>query len=118
MDLWNSDEPITSYTDSIEIPRWIDQKITPATIAAILQGGCDSGAYMPAVTYYQALKTMDEYGDTKDGVLDYLESSLGYIPTDIVYKGQSWGGMACRLVSQAVELWAMSIEQELLDLTS
>ena len=115
MDLWNADEPITSYTDSIEIPRWIDQEITPATIAAIIQGGCASGAYMPAVTYYQALKPMDEYGDTKDGVLDYLESSLGYIPTDPV---ESWGGMACKLVSQAVELWAMSIEQELLDLTS
>ena len=115
MDLWNANQPITYYTDSITVPAWIDQEITPATIAAIIQGGCASGAYMPSVTYYQALKTMNEYGDAEDGVLDYLESSLGYIPTDPV---ESWGSMACQLVSQAVELWAMSIEQELLDLTS
>ena len=115
MDLWNSDEPITSYTDSITVPAWIDQEITPATIAAIIQGGCASGAYMPAVTYYQALKTMNEYGDAKDGVLDYLENSVGDVPAVSV---NSWSGMACLYVSQAVELWAMSIEQELLDLTS
>tara|TARA_R110000824_G_C15058604_1_gene662176 strand:+ start:446 stop:814 length:369 start_codon:yes stop_codon:yes gene_type:complete len=122
MDLWNADEPITSYTDTITIPRWIDQEITPTTIAAILkgvrngQGGCASGAYMPAVTYYQALKTMDEYGDAEDGVLDYLENSIGELPKPDAQS--SWGGIACTYLSQAVELWALSIEEELSELTS
>lgn len=51
--LWNNEEPVADL--GIEVPRWIDQDISPNDIAAICQGGCASGAYMPAVTYYQAL---------------------------------------------------------------
>jgi len=51
MNLSDYDDPITSYIETFTIPQWIEQDITPSTVAAILQGGCESGAYMPAVTY-------------------------------------------------------------------
>lgn len=97
----------------IDVPRWIDQDITAATVAAIIQGGCSSGAYMPAVTYHQALATMQEYGDD---VLQYIEDSYGSLSaTGITLEGKSWAGIACDLLSAAVELWASSVEQEVGD---
>ena len=110
MDLWNHDEPITSYDTEWKVPQWIDQEITPSTVAAILQGGCESGSYMPAVTYYQADKTMSEYGDN---VLEYIEESLGEIPQP--KNAISWSGMAVFYLSTAVELWASGIEQMLIE---
>lgn len=104
-DLWNNEEPISKL--DIDVPAWIDQDISPQDIAAINQGGCASGAYMPAVTYHQALATMHEYGDD---VLQYLEDGLGEIPD--VPKDQSWAGIACFYLSAAVELWASSVEDE------
>jgi len=104
--LWECDEPIIDL--GIDVPRWIDQNITPYDVAAILQGGCASGAYMPAVTYYQAIKTMGEHGDD---ILDYIRDIVG----EIMWPGadESWGSMACYFVSTAVELWASSVEDDL-----
>lgn len=108
MDIWNTDTAIRVIDGlDIAIPAWIDDDITPADVAAICQGGCASGAYMPAVTYYQALKTMDRHGDA---VLEYIENVLGELPS---VAGQSWSQMACTYVSAAVDLWASSIESEL-----
>ena len=116
--IWNHDDPISELTMAGRnpgVPRWIDQDITPATVAAILQGGCNSGAYMPAVTYHLALSTMQQHGDSEDGVLQYLEDNLGEIPTPPAgVDALSWGGLACMYVSTAVELWAASVEDELL----
>ena len=95
--------------NSIEIPNWINQDISPSDIAAINQGGCDSGAYMPAVEYYTAKKVMNEYGDE---ILDFLQSVSGDLPEhadDI-----SWDGLACFYLSRAVELWA-AINEDLED---
>ena len=81
-------------------PKWITQDLSPNDIAAINQGGCDSGAYMPAVTYYDAMQTMSEHGDN---VLDYLQDMNGELPvppTDC-----SWSGMAVFYLSRAVELF-------------
>ena len=111
--LWDHENPITDLTDEITIPRWVDQEISPSTVAAILQGGCASGAYMPAVTYHDALETMHKYGDSPDGVLQYLED-FGELPTpDAMGDSISWSGLACLYVSCAVELWAASIEDDL-----
>jgi len=99
-----SESPVTDY--GIEVPEWIDQDISLDDIRNILQGGCDSGAYMPAVTYCQALKTMADHGDD---VLQYIEDAVGDLP-DV--KGESWSGMACKYLSAAVELWCSSIEDE------
>jgi len=69
-EIWNDTEPIADRFEDIDVPEWIDQDISPSTVAAIVQGGCDSGAYMPAVTCSEALETMNEHGDD---VLDYIQ---------------------------------------------
>ena len=106
VDLWNYDEPTTNL--NIDVPAWIDQDITPADVAAIMQGGCASGAYMPAVTYHQALATMDEHGDD---IFEYLEDHYGELPP--MSEPTSWAGLACHYVSTAVECWAFSVESEI-----
>ena len=90
------------YSD-YDQPEWIVNELTPYDLAAINQGGCASGSYMPAVTYYQALKTMSEHGDD---VLEYIDNNLGEIPqppTD-----STWAGLACFYLSMAVELFCQS----------
>ncbi len=109
MDMWNTETSIREIEGlDIEVPAWISQDISPSDVAAILQGGCASGAYMPAVTYHQALETMKEHGDD---VLQYIEDALGELPTPA--KSESWSGLACFYLSCAVELWASSVESEL-----
>ena len=103
----DSTYPITSYGPDIDLPAWItDREITLDDINAICQGGCSSGAYMPAVTYCDALATMSEYGDA---VLDYIDDAMGELPS---VAGQSWHQMACTYLSTAVELWASSVQEE------
>lgn len=105
-DLWNHDEPVTTY--GIDVPAWIADTITPADVAAIMQGGCASGAYMPAVTYYDASQTMAQYGDD---VLQYIEDYSGGLPD--IPCGESWSGIAVFFLSYAVEQWCAVIEEEL-----
>ena len=107
IDIWEIDG-LGVKEFGIEVPRWIDQDISPSTVAAIYQGGCNSGAYMPAVTYYTASNTMNEHGDD---VLDYIEENLGELPE--VPKASSWSGIACFYLSYAVELWASETEAAL-----
>ena len=85
----------------MEQPNWIIEELTPYDLAAINQGGCASGAYMPAVTYSTALETMSEHGND---VLQYIEDAFGELPT--VPQGESWSGIAVFYLSCAVELWA------------
>ena len=83
----------------IDIPAWIDQDISVYDIESIIQGGCASGAYMPAVTYYDARETMNKHGDD---ILQYIEDNLGEMPE--IPKDSSWGGIAVFFLSYAVEL--------------
>jgi hypothetical protein len=106
-DLWNIETPISDCAPDVGVPSWIESDISPSDIAAILQGGCASGAYMPSVTYHKALATMAEHGDD---VLDYIENALGELPKPP--DSASWSGMACHYLSCAVELWASSVEAE------
>lgn len=89
-----------------EVPAWIEQDITGFDVRCIAQGGCASGAYMPAVTYYQAKQTMAQHGDD---IVDFIVERLGTqgLNTD----SDSFGGMCCELVSTAVELWAFEVDQ-------
>ena len=105
-DLWNDDNPITRY--GIHVPARIEQAVTPYDVAAITQGGCASGAYMPAVTYHQAIATMAVDGDD---VLDYITDNMGELPAP--RSDESWSGMAVFYLSVAVELWASAVEGEL-----
>ena len=67
-------------------------------------GGCDSGMYMPAVEPWQALGTMGEHGDE---VLDYLYDAAGDVwPRLCPGDGDSWSGIAVKILSEAVQHWA------------
>jgi len=105
--VWNCETDVTSF--DIDVPAWIDQDISAYDVAAIVQGDCSSGAYMPAVTYHQALETMAKYGDD---VLNYIDDILGEVPQPDP-ASSLWSGMACFYLSLAVELWASSIVEEL-----
>ena len=86
-------------------PEWITQALSPYDIAAVNQGGCASGAYMPAVTYHQALDTMGEHGND---VLQYIQDSYGEVPKPS--DDESWSGIAVFYLSMAVELFCMANE--------
>ena len=74
--------------------------LTLYTMKAVQTGGCDSGAYMPAVTYYYAEQTMADHGDA---VLEYIKERAGELPPPP--EGSSWFDMAVFYLSYAVELW-------------
>lgn len=109
--LWNDEEPVTEL--DVDVPSWIDQEISPNDIAAIVQGGCASGAYMPAVTYHEAIATMAEHGTR---VIEYLDNVIGL---DEVWRSleqleahnnapRTWGSICVYFLSTAVEAWASS----------
>ena len=109
MNLWETETPIKDIPGlDLDVPAWIDQDISPCTVASIVQGGCSSGAYMPAVRYAGAAATMAAHGDD---VLQYIEDQTGELPQP--NKGESWSGLAVFYLSHAVELWAMSAEAAL-----
>lgn len=85
-----------------EIPAWIEQDITVCTVRAICQGGCVSGAYMPAVTYFDAKHTMAEHGEE---IFDFITDHLGDSGLD--NDCTSFGMKCCAWMSCAVELWAL-----------
>ncbi len=112
--LW--EHPDQELPDDIEVPSYVTNPgdgSAPSThdVAAILQGGCASGAWMPAVTYWSALQTMQRDGDA---VLDAL-SSAWVDPKQLIDSEGSWETWACDLVSTAVDLWASSIGDDLAD---
>ena len=108
---------MNTNTYNITVPAWIDDEYFSekalsdssrechegevSTLRSIVQGGCGSGAYMPAVTYYKAKQTMAEHGDE---VLDYIVDAYGELPA--IPDDASWSGIACHYLSVAVELWA------------
>lgn len=112
MDLWNNDTPIAELDTNITIPAWIEQDIRPYDVAAIYQGGCASGAYMPAVTYSNAAGVMAEYGDD---VTQYIEDAYGELPQPPA--DSSWSGIAVFYLSIAVELWASTAHDTLEDIS-
>ena len=85
-------------------PTWIEE-LSPSDIAAINQGGCDSGAYMPAITYSTAVETMAQHGEQ---VLECIYDSLGEVPRPNEDSG--WAQRCCFFLSTAVELWCLSHE--------
>lgn len=103
---WDDEAPLIDY--GIDVPEWIEQDISTNDVDSINKGGCSSGAYMPAVTYYKANATMAEHGDD---VLSYLEESeCGSLPR---IDGESWSGFASKVLSRAVEVWASTVEGDI-----
>lgn len=102
--LKSNDVELSEFITEIENqPQWIkDAGVIDSVyeLQSIQQGGCASGAYMPAVTYYTAKQIMNEFGDD---ILDYIQSELGELPKP--NDNESWDGMAVFYFSYAVELW-------------
>jgi hypothetical protein len=107
-ELYEADRELSDF--GVDVPEWVDPDITTSTIAAICEGGCESGAYMPAVTYWDAARTMSDHGDD---VLSYLDSVGGLMEVDA--SQHSWAGLAVFFLSQAVDLWARSAAEECAD---
>lgn len=107
----DADTRVVEY--GIDLPDWIramDAEITTGDVAAIMEGGCASGAFMPAVTYHTANHTMAEHGDD---VLGFIEDHLGELPA--IPSGESWSGIAVHFLSAAVELWASCVAEDIAD---
>jgi len=90
--------------------------LTGSDIASINQGGCESGAFMPAVTYWVAKEVFVSHGDE---MLNWIESAssaddrtiwAGLTLADLAKGQMSVGGLACRVCSTAVELWCAQFE--------
>ena len=94
--LWNTDRPLSDFDSTPEVPVWIDDYLTPCDVAAVNQGGCASGAYMPAVNW-EARETMNRHGSE---ILDYIG-----LPRTHFDDGQEWSELACSIVSFGVEVW-------------
>lgn len=107
-ELWDDEREIKDVDEIEEPPEWIKPDTTVSQLMAIEQGGCDSGAYMPAVTYYDAAQTMAKHGND---VLQYIQDALGELPRP--KPEESWSGLACFYLSSAVELWALTTLAEL-----
>lgn len=91
----------TNSTTTNNQPKWVTQPITKADLAAINQGGCASGAYMPAVTYRDANQTMADHGEA---VIDYICEQTGDFPCS-PREAQTWGQVCSYYLTYAVEIW-------------
>ena len=100
-----TEETNVTETEKPDFPEWIEE-LSPSDIAAINQGGCDSGAYMPAVTYSTAVETMAKYGDE---IMQYLAWN-DYFEPPTPPSDASWSQRCCFFLSAAVELWCRSHE--------
>ena len=103
--------------EEVEVPGFAidprDGRVPTAhDLAAILEGGCASGAWMPAVTYWSARQIM---ADHECAVLSRIEEA-GFEPYEVISSSDYWSGWACRLVSCAVELWAFEVAEQVADL--
>lgn len=106
--LWNTDQLVTDF--GIDVPAWIEQDISCTDVAAIIQGGCKSGAYMPAVSYGPASDTMSEHGDD---VVEYVD---GYgLEFTLDTGSETFSQFCCKVLSAAVELWVQQIESDLIE---
>lgn len=108
--MWESSDRLEAY--GIDVPRWAgaghSHEPLVYDVAAIVQGGCGSGAWMPAVTYHTAAGIMAEHGDD---VLQFIQDTYGELPKP--RDEESWGGIAVFYLSTAVELWAGQAAGEL-----
>ena len=80
---------------------WIESGIEWSQIEDIAKHGCASGAYMPAVTYHEAVATMAKHGEE---IVDFLvehDCIPAIDPTQV-----TWSGLCVLYLSAAVETWA------------
>ena len=78
---------------------------------AILQGGCENGAYMPAVTYNTAQSIMNQYSDNIEAVFE--EFGYGAHKMTWYITEEPFASFCVKVVSRAVELWVSQFAEEL-----
>ncbi len=100
------DTPLSDL--DITVPPYVEPDIDVGQVEAIVEGGCASGAYMPAVTYSTAIATMAKHGSAVLAAIADMGDDFG----DMFPEPPSWGALCCRLLSQAVELWALDAIDE------
>jgi len=96
----NTEKVLSDLLDRDQIPDWMEPDIDIEQLVTIVQYGCASGAYMPAVTYYAASETMHRHGNE---VLAFIDD---YIERPPIPEGSSWQGIAVHYLSTAVEIYA------------
>jgi hypothetical protein len=100
--MWNDEREVREA--GVFTPDYVKGGVTFSTVAAIYQGGCESGAYMPAVTYYDARQTMAEHGDE---IVDDIRDSGAFDENYLaIREDEDFSWYCCRMVSAAVEFWA------------
>ena len=92
------------FVKEMQIIDWNDAQ-------AILQGGCESGAYTPAVTYQTAQAIMNQYSDSIETIFEHLDSGYTVIEWDIMR--DTFATFCVKVVSMAVELWVQQFAEEL-----
>ena len=105
MRLYSVDRPVSDY--GIEPPGWISEPISTHGVAVIIEWGCASGTYPPAVSYTQALETMRRYGDE---IFEFIRNNQWEVPR---FEILSWKAGAVKIVSTAVEMWCDNVAGEL-----
>ena len=103
--LYSIDRPTSEL--GIEPPGWIQETISTLDVAAIIEGGCKSGTYPPAVEYRQALETMNAYGDE---IIEFICNNQWEVPR---FEITSWPRGAVKILSVAVEMWCNNVAGEL-----
>lgn len=100
---------MANYNDNarnfFDAPEWIEDSLTLGDIPEISTHGCASGVYMPAVTYYEARRTMWQCGDD---ITDFIGEHADIGCAEILQNASAdtdYSSMCCALVSYAVELW-------------
>lgn len=88
---------LESINDQPEFLKFMGEISDVAELIAIYEGGCASGAYMPAVTYYTAKKCLFECEGTLADQLD------GYGAIEWDHENEELGGFAVKICSIAVE---------------
>ena len=83
-----------------DAPKWITKNLETWDVDCINRGGCESGAYMPAVTYYDATQLMHTHGEE---VIEFIYDELGEVPQPSKDACLTFGGICVFYMSLAVE---------------
>ena len=87
------------------------QPLSGTDIAAVIQGGCASGAWMPAVTYWQSAEILQKYEDEILELLAHAGVDMAMLISAEQDNRESYRDLGCKLVSAAVEIWCCRFEQ-------
>ncbi len=91
-------------------PEFMQGEMSVASICeiqSIIGCGCAGNAHK-SVYYFEASQCMSKHGDD---VLQYLEDTLGELPT--IPNGSSWSQIASIYLSCAVDLWCGNFASDL-----